>query len=170
MNGSDTVVTTADVFGRLVATLNYGRVSVGDLASLRRMDPRKPPAAFYKLEGMVLDPILPPRQEYLHDLETRWAAIVLGLVLLGQRHDFSRRFGLALAEANWSEVRFTRLIRADVAQLVDELPALARFFAAKNVRVDWSIAARLILPSTEESAESVRRSIARDFYRVQPGR
>jgi CRISPR system Cascade subunit CasB len=143
---------------------NSGILSGGDLAALRRMDPRSPPAAFFKIVGLVLDGHLPAGAESLLERETRWAAIVNGLAHLGPRHSPGRRVGRALAETGFSELRFARLVRADEERLVDELPSLARFLAVKDVAVDWTDAARLILSAGGPSEEGVRRAIARDYY------
>ena len=131
---------------------------------LRRMDPRKPAAAFFKVEGLVLDDLLPGDSAKRVELETRWAAVIAGLAILGPLHEQSRRLGSVLAEAQFSELRFARLIRGDADRLVEELPALARFLAAKGAPVDWSWAAQLILSAGREDEEPVRRNVARDYF------
>lgn len=141
-----------------------GAISRGDVSSLRRMDPGRPAAAFFKIAGLVLDESLPGEAARRSDLETRWASIVVGLAVLGALHDPSKRFGLALADANYSEMRFTRLVRADQEHLADELPTLARFLAAKGVPVDWTAAAQLILSAGSAGEEEARRHLARDYY------
>lgn len=143
-----------------------GLLSQGDVAALRRMDPWRPAPAFFKLEGLVLDPVLAGDAERRADQETRWAAVVVGLAMLGHAHVPGRRLGLALAGGDCSELRFTRLLRSDAERLVDELPALARFVAARGFAVDWTDAARLILSAGRSDEESVRRHIARDFFGV----
>lgn len=141
-----------------------GAMTTGDEAALRRMDPRHPPAAFFKIEGVLLDGHLPGDETRRTDLETRWAAIVAGLAHLGRLHQPGQRLGQVLADAHYSDVRFARLIRADSERLVDELPALARFLAAKDTPVDWSAAALLILSAGRSDEEKFRRQIARDYY------
>lgn len=139
-------------------------LSQGDLAALRRMDPRDPPAAFFKIEALALDPVLPSHAARLKDAETRWAVIVLGLAHLGDLHQPDARLGHALVEAGFSELRFTRLLQADVGQLVDELPLLARYLSAKHVSADWGAAAGLILSAGRPGEEDKRRHLARDYY------
>lgn len=141
-----------------------GALSRGDVASLRRMDPRHPAAAFFKIEGLVLDEALPGDAEARAEMETRWAAIVVGLAYIGTLHDPSKRLGLALADAHYSELRFARLVRADAEQLSDELPGLARFIASKGMPVDWAAAARLMLSAGRSDEEPVRRHLARDYF------
>ena len=139
-------------------------LDAGDVASLRRMDPRKPEAAFFKLEGLFLDPILPGDAAAREDAESRWAAVVVGFAVLGSLNDPARRLGRALAEAGFSEFRFARLLRADTERLLDEIPALARYLAAKGVRADWAAAAGLVLSAERGDEERVRRHVARDYY------
>jgi CRISPR system Cascade subunit CasB len=155
--------------GSLISTISQllcrGGVTAGDVAALRRMDPRHPAAAFFKIEGLVLDSYLPGDAAKRMDRETRWAAIIGGLANLGTLHESGRRLGDVLADAQYSELRFARLVRADSERLVDELPALARFLTAKGAAVDWTGASELILSADGSREESVRRHLARDYYR-----
>jgi CRISPR system Cascade subunit CasB len=141
-----------------------GAITQGDLASLRRMDPRHPVPAFFKIEGLLLDDLLPGDAEVRLDLETRWAAIISGLAIVGDLHQPGIRLGRALVDAQFSELRFSRLMRSDVDRLADELPALARFLAAKGVRGDWAGASQLILSAGTRHEEEVRRHIAREYF------
>jgi len=151
--------------GRISALLNgRGALTAGDCAELRRMDPRCPGPAFFKLEGTVLHAELPPEEVALKDHETRWAAVIVGLAHLQELHRRGARLGIALAEAGYSESRFSKLLRADADQLVDELPSLARYLAAKGVPVDWSSAAQLVLSAGQERHENARRHLARDYF------
>jgi CRISPR type I-E-associated protein CasB/Cse2 len=128
------------------------------------MDPRRPAAAFFKVEGLALDAHLPgdaPRREAQ---ETRWAVIVLGLAILGELHRSGVRLGQALAGGGFSELRFARLLQADADQLADDLPLLARFLASKGIPTDWSAAARLMLSAGRADEDDTRRHLARDYY------
>jgi CRISPR type I-E-associated protein CasB/Cse2 len=149
----------------IAGVLRHGGVMTpGDLASLRRMDPRQPEAAFFKIEGLFLDSELPGDAPARAERETRWAAIIQGLAHLGRLHRRDERLGVALASGGFSELRFARLLRADAERLVDELPNLARYLAAKGMPADWTAAARLILSAGSAAEESVRRHLARDYY------
>jgi len=141
-----------------------GALTRADVAAVRRMDPRSPDAAFFKLAVLALDD--PPQVDSpaVLEAEGRWAAIVSGLALLGDLHQPAARLGRSLAEAGFSELRFSRLLRADAERLVDELPMLARFLAAKSVPADWSTAALLILSAGRSDEERTRRRIAREYY------
>jgi CRISPR system Cascade subunit CasB len=141
-----------------------GVLTQGDIASLRRMDPRQPEAAFFKLEGLFLDDQMPGEAAARAEAETRWAAVVVGLAHLGALHRPAARLGHALASAGYSEIRFVRLVRADFAQLPDELPSLARFLRATGIEADWSAAADLVLSVGTPREAEVRRHLARDYY------
>lgn len=141
-----------------------GPLSPGDVAALRRMHPARPAPAFFKIEGLVLDDQLPGDATALAEAETRWAAIIVGLVHLGPLHQSRHRFGRALVDAQYSELRFTRLVRGDADRLAGDLPMLARFLAAKGTPVDWTGAAHLMLSAGRSDEERVRRQIARDYY------
>lgn len=139
-------------------------LTTGDVAALRRMDPRMPSASFFKLVGLALHERLPGASNAREEIETRWAAIIVGLAHLGDLHRSGVRLGRALVDAGFSELRFDRLLRADADRLVDELPALARFLSAKGVPADWAAAALLILSAGRSDVESARRRLARDYY------
>ncbi len=160
--------TLSGTVNHLAVMLSYGAgtLSAGDVASLRRMDPAHPSAAFFKLVSVVLDKYLPAHQEARLQAENRWAAVVQGLAHLGRLHKPGARLGTALADAGYSELRFARLLHSDAARLLDEIPSLARYLAARDVRVDWADAARLILYTEERVRERDRRAIASDYYRA----
>jgi CRISPR system Cascade subunit CasB len=141
-----------------------GVLSSGDVSVLRRMDPHRLEAPFFKVAGFVLDSLLPGDALKREALETRWGAILVGLAHLGDLHHAGARLGRALAAAGLSEIRFSRVLRADGDRLVDELPSLARFLVAKGVPTDWSGAARLLLSSGRADEERTRRALARDYY------
>ena len=168
MNGQSQTAETANlpsVISSIAVLLRAGGViTAGDVAALRRMDPRHPEAAFFKVEGLVLDAHLPGAADARAELETRWAAIVAGLAHLRTLHESGMRLGGVLADAQYSELRFARLVRADADRLADELPTLARFLAAKGTPVDWTGAAQLILSAGGPNDEPVRRHLARDYY------
>src|SRR5438093_13663896 len=78
-----------------------GMITAGDLAALRRMDPRHPDAAFFKIEGLLLDAHLPGEAAARMDLETRWGASMAGLVYLRSLHQHGHRLGDVLAAAQY---------------------------------------------------------------------
>lgn len=154
------------VVHRIAGLLTHGGgvLTSGDVAVLRRMDPRRVQAPFLKLAGVVLDDQLPSSPLAREIEETRWAAVVVGLAHLGGLHRPGVRLGGALVDAHYSELRFSRLLRADGDRLLDELPALARFLSAKGIPTDWSGAAWLILSAGRAHEERTRRALARTYY------
>lgn len=169
---NETVTTEAVGLGSLINHISGllahggGSLSTGDVATLRRMDPRTPAAAFFKLVGLVLDEHIVGEARARFEAETRWAAVIVGLAHLGDLHRPGVRLGRGLVDAGFSEMRFDRLLRADADRLVNDLPMLARFLSAKAAPADWGGAALLILSWSRSDEESARRGLARDYYRA----
>lgn len=150
---------------RMAGLMRHGQgvLTAGDTAALRRMDPRKPAAAFYKLSALALED---QESTWAGEREARWAAIVVGLAHMGDLHHSGSRLGDALAMAAFSELRFARLLRADRDRLIDELPMLARFLVAKGMPADWTQAALLLQSVNRSDEESVRRILAKQYFRT----
>lgn len=143
-----------------------GPFGPGDRASLRRMDPRRIVApAFWRAQAIFFHDILPGEVDARERAETQWAAVLTGAAYLEGLHTPGRRLGDVLREAGYSDLRFVRLLRANEEQLIDELPMLARYLGARQVPVDWSDAALLLLLPQSEAGERQRRNLARDYYR-----
>lgn len=152
----------------LAASIGEGRLSAGDIAELRRLDPTDPGSpAFWKIAGSVLEPYgwLSGDGETRNESERRWAVILRALAALAPLHAPGRRLGAALAEGDLSEVRFVRLLRARGEILRKEVRTVASFLASKAVRVDLTGFADLVLSEGMELwEEDARRRIARDYY------
>lgn len=139
----------------------------GDTAELRRLHPQDPGnPAFWKLAALHLEPAghLRGQGEARDEMERRWGAI---LNFMAQLSGFLRpgmRLGGSLASAGLSELRFVRLLRARDHALLDEVRTVASFLSSKGQPVDPGDIAHLILSDGRHHEESVRRSIARDFY------
>ena len=145
-----------------------GLFTDGDLAALRRMDPRVPDApAFWKVHALFLNDIAHAGGDDADEFERRWATLVVGLAHLRGLHRRGAHLGRACANAGLSEIRFSRLLRAEGNALVSELSTLARFASAKGQALDWSDAARLVFLDGD-SGERVRRRIAREYYSTNP--
>lgn len=137
----------------------------GSLAELRRLDPEKPDGpAFWWLVAQHA-----PRA--FDDDHAAWAlaTVVQGMAIAHPFHrpsDGLRLLGRALAEADVSEARLMRLLRSPWSDLPEELRRLARLMGAKGDagRFDWSDAFDLLF---WRDGESIRRRIARDYYRQQ---
>jgi CRISPR system Cascade subunit CasB len=142
--------------------LRGGSITSGDRASLRRMDPMRLDApGFWKVAGLYLDDALPGESSARTIAETGWGTVAVALASLGELQVPHIRLGHVLADAGYSEQRFVRLLRADRTRLVDELPQLARFLAARNLSADFVDAALLLVGTRPEDA---RRRLARDYY------
>ena len=90
-------------------------LSAGDVASLRRLQPKDPSApAFWRVAALYLTPagMLPRGGEPLDAAERRWASILNAMARLTGLHRPGRRLGHALAASGFSELRFVRLLRA----------------------------------------------------------
>ena len=152
----------------LAASIREGRLSAGDMAELRRLDPADPSsAAFWKIAGSVLEPDgwLRGDGETRNEEERRWAVILRAIATLAPLHTPGRRLGAALAEGELSEVRFVRLLRARGEILRRETRTVASLLASKAVRVDLAGLAGLVLSEGGDREEDARRRIARDYYR-----
>ena len=165
---SETSVPLAERIHSMARAFGHGgSFTDGDLAALRRMDPRVPDApAFWKVHALFLDDIAPAGGDAADEFERRWAALVVGLAHLRGLHRKGAHLGRACAAAGLSELRFSRLLRAEGDALQAELLTLARFASAKAEALDWSDAARLVFLSGEDG-ERVRRRIAREYFSPQ---
>ena len=144
------------------------KLSTGDVAQLRKLEPSDPSApAFWRIVFGYLEPAkaLPAEGRLRDVVEQRWAAVLSAMAIAKGLHQPSQRLGKALAEAQYSELRLTRLLRAEADTLMDLVRTTARMLAAKQVRFDAKGLADLIFSDGSDHAENVRRQIARDYYR-----
>lgn len=148
----------------LLAHGGGGTLTAGDVAALRRMDPRKPAAAFFKLASVTLESRPESGSGGADERDARWSAIIVGLACLGDLHRPGASLARALIDAGFSELRFARLLRADGDRLLDDIPMLGRYLAAKAAPADWTQAAWLMLSAGRTDEETARRSLARDYY------
>lgn len=139
----------------------------GDVSQLRRLRAEDPGAhAYWKVVAMHLDPAgeLPVSGEARDEAERQWAAILSGMATTRGLHRRGSAAGHALAQAGYSELRFTKLLRARDGALLDNLRSAAQFIASKGQPIDWLHLVRLVRIQDGAAAESVRRSLARDYY------
>jgi CRISPR system Cascade subunit CasB len=137
----------------------------GDRAALRRID---------------LDtPVTPTLWKVLFDLkqdeskgmpqtkwEQRWATLLMGMAHCAGLHDYDVPLGQALAEAGWAETRFVRLMEADDETLPVLLRRMAQYLASKQQPANWDDVRKLLFYQSGETAEGIRLSIARPYYRT----
>lgn len=144
------------------------QLSPGDVASLKRLDPLHPDVpAFFKLLAGPLEPAFAEvSPERLEAEETRWAAVVAGLANTHGLHRRGARLGRALADADVSEQRLLRLLRAHDAALFDLLRAATHQLASRGVPFDALQLAELVLSDGGPREESVRRYVARSYYQT----
>lgn len=137
----------------------------GERADLRRGDPDDPGSpAFWRIVVTHLAPrgfidLEAPSNRAL----SQWVVILGSLAELEGLHNPRARLGRALAEAGYSELRLTRLLRAEGGQLLDAVRQMVHFLSAKGTDVDVAEIARLVL----FDGAWIRRSIASHYYAAQ---
>ena len=158
--------TLASIVGRVTHAIDT-ILSSGDVAELRRLDPRDPCSpAFFKLMASTVDPStdLPHSGTARDAAERRWAVIFHAAATLSGLHRPSRSLGEALQASGYSELRLVRLLRARGDQLVKEVRTCSHFLAAKAEPCDLADLARLVLVTGSDKAEAIRRRVARGYY------
>ena len=141
------------------------QMSTGALAELRR-GTRFDVALQAAFHGVISDvPESWLRVEYL----PRWAAIAQCIALTYAPARRSDPDGAALASADLSETRFSRLLVSRGNGFFDQLLLVARYMRAKDAPLDWIDLGILALTTDvhEDRADATRLRLARDFYRVQ---
>jgi CRISPR system Cascade subunit CasB len=148
----------SSIVGRLAFAVDkiLGTGEVADLRRLRPEDPASP--AFWKVMAEYWD--LPFDDE---DARRR-ASLLSGLARTKGLFDFHTSIGKALALAEYSELRFVRLLRAEGKGLYKEIELMAEFLNSKGQKSNWAQIAELLFTKDDEKAESLRRRIARDYY------
>lgn len=152
--------------GRLAGLMEGdSALSTGDMAELRRVQPEEPytPALWKLMEDLDLQ----GRPGWLdqEQRETRWAALMMGMAMNAGLHDYDVPLGEALAEAGWSELRFVRLLRATDTRLIEEVRRMAQYLGSKDQPADWTDVGRLLFSQDGDIADTIRRNIARPYYR-----
>lgn len=155
----------AALIGTIVDRLGQPHLGTGPLAELRRMDPARPataPAALHRLLAYHPDNAL--RGSGFD----RWALLVHLLALAApERHRGGASLGAALARAEYSEGRLTRLLETESSALSITLPRLVRFLIAKGEAIPHFELAQFVLWG---GSDRDRMRIARDFYRIESKR
>ena len=166
----DTTTSSRDLYattGKIASFISrdeYGEggISKGALAQLRRISPDEPyTPALWK----VLLKYVPDHDKLSAEKERQWAILLMAMGNCAGLHDPSTKFGKALAQAGWSELRFVRLMEARGDNLIKELRRLSQFLASKNQEANWTDAAYLLFVQNGEKAQDIRQNIARAYYR-----
>ena len=164
----DESISSAQAVGRAAGMLHpeEGSLPNGDRAALRRIDLDTPvtPTLWKVLfaldQGDAPDWISEPKWEQ------RWATLLMGMAHCAGLHDYDVPLGQALAEAGWAETRFVRLMEADDETLPVLLRRMAQYLASKQQPANWDDVRKLLFYQSGDTAEDIRLSIARPYYRT----
>lgn len=156
--------TLGSAIGAIAAGMNGG-FSPGEIAALRRVGQKSWGVPAY---WRVVSRILESRGLVVSERdEKRWAVVLSALALLSGQHARGVSLGRALASAGVSELRVERLLRAHDDALLDLIRPLAHQLASKGTSFDQATLADLVISDGTKREDSVRRAIARDFYRAE---
>lgn len=144
-------------------------MGAGDVAVLRRLRPEDPASpVFWKVMASYVREnwSLPVNGPSLDDAERRWACLLSALARTKGLHTHTIGYGKGLAEADYSELRFVRLLHAEGKALFKEIELAAEFLNSKAQRANWAQVAEILFTGDEEKTESLRRRISRDYYKA----
>lgn len=156
-----------DAVHRIAWELQHEAISPGDRASLRRVRPGEIGGpAFWKIavrhlepRGLLVERDGPVRQRQ----ELQWSTLLAAMA--NGPSQAAAPLGRVLAEAEVTEARVLRLLRAHDESLLDTVRAVTHQLAAGGHAFDWADLADLLMSDGAPHEESVRRKIAYDFYR-----
>ena len=154
------------VVASIAGQLSGERLSSGDKAALRRMDPTAPGREILPLTRILQEARV---EEHASGIPAdRWRVIVHCLALVEGKHAPGAVTGTAMAQIGLSEARLNALLAADHDVFVDLLSTLARRVRSAGVAFDWAPLAQIALFSgrNEEEADKARLRIARDFAKA----
>ena len=155
------------VVGSIAQEMN-SVLPTGDVAELRRLDPRDPASpAYWKVLVRRVEPEMSivgsPDKQLL--LERRWTTILSAMAELQGLHSPRVPLGRAMAEAGVSEMRLSKLLRARSDALHDLVRTVSHQLASRAAPADQVDIAQLVLSEGESDEESTRRRIAREYFR-----
>jgi len=153
----------------ILAALRVALKDPGTLAALRRADPDDPPPAFFRSTVGLLDRVSRGSGPARDDLERRWAGIAAALAA-GESMLGNVPLGAALARAGVAEMRLLRLLQAHDGSLLHAVRATVHQLVSKGQPFDPRDVVHLILSEGTAKEESVRRNIARQYYRHEGDR
>lgn len=157
-------ITRGQAVGKAAGLLASEALSSGERAELRRIAFEAPfTPALWKVLFYLRDEGAPVRIGDEAD-ERCWATLLMGMAHCIKLHDYQVPLGRALAEAGWSELRFTQLLRARGPQLAVFLRRMAQYLSAKDQSANWAHVADLLFEQEGAKADTVRLRIARDYY------
>ncbi len=156
----------SQIIGRISHAIN-DNLSTGDIAELKRLNPEDPGTpAFWKLMVSCVgeDGIHLTGENNRDAAEQQWAIVLSAMAHMQKQHSQVRKLGDALAEAGYSELRLTRLLRATGETLRNLARGMTLYLVAKGEPFDLLDLARLIFSDGKSWSESFRRQIARSYY------
>ncbi|SHK67514.1 type I-E CRISPR-associated protein Cse2/CasB [Rhodothermus profundi] len=161
-------ITRGQAVGKVAGLLASEALSAGERAELRRAALEAPfTPALWRVLFYLQDEGAPVRIGDEAD-ERRWATLLISMAhCVDPRrnlHDYQVPLGRALADAGWSELRFTQLLRARGLQLAIFLRRMAQYLSAREQPANWADVAELLFEQTGERADAVRLRIARAYY------
>lgn len=165
------------------------RLSTGDRASLRRMNPTKDslrPPAFWRIvcefDDIRNQPL--PREK-----EMKLAAVLQGMALtaddclsLDSQKEMIPSFGAALASLDKKDARsagsdndsggvvarrLDQLLRSSGERFLDLLRYTLRYAASQNLGFSWKSLAELCLTDSDDRRRDLCSQLTKDFYRAQ---
>ena len=140
--------------------------ATGDLAALRRLDPKRPTApALHRLLARAVDEQLVGNM----DMVKRWARVAQ-LMAMGPDDLRAENLGQVLAALSFSEARLSALLNAHGSTLRDLVSRTARRIAVSEEPLPYRSLCRLVLldgrPEHEEAAEELRIHISTKYQRA----
>ena len=152
------------IVAALRGVLNPEWADAGMLAALRRADPDLPPTAFYRVATSILDEHLGVSGASRDEKEAQWV-IVASAMARAQGMLARIPLGQALATAGVAEMRFMRLLEAGPSQIAVMVRNVVHQLTQKGQPFDPDDLADLVLTVGTDGGRTVRRRIARDYYR-----
>lgn len=129
-------------------------LSRGDISALRRMDTDLPSVAYWRLMASVNH----------QDSMGRWPLVVKCMALMAPHVHHPEAYpGHALRDAGFSsssDLRISRLLKAEGAAFEDYLISAVRYLANKGRPVNWFRFAEFVYYQNNEA----KNRLARDFY------
>lgn len=162
------------VLAHVASRLRPERIGAGSLAEIRRMAPGEFPPAFWRfyfaeIPGAWREPRGVPDER----IDRAWSVLLRSMAEMAPRIlDFEVPFGAALANTDYSEARFVRLIRADAEELPRALWEAAHWLAQKGRSANWKPVAEAVLGGLPlpVSSKKARLRMMRDYFRAQAAR
>ena len=141
-------VSLGSVVAALSRHLRAETIGTGALAELRRIsDDNLPPAFWKRYLTDVPAQWREPGGQVDARIDRAWAGLIRGMVEMAPNpHSFELPFGATLAETDYSEQRFVRLLRAEGDDLAREVRIAGAWLArAGTGAVNWEQPAHLLL-------------------------